>query len=195
MSTPSSCKPRRRARCCRYLRGVGGRGPANSAHPTLRSLRDREGAGGGPSPRLRWDARMGAARHSRGRARAKRGHSRVRPRNADRCSPPKRCAARSLPTEPYYPDALTCLGEAELALHQTKSAIAHLERSVSLTTRYLPNELPKARFALAKALRVAGREPKRARELAESARKDLSRAQGSESDVAEVDEWLGRGGR
>jgi len=98
-------------------------------------------------------------------------------------------------TETYYPDALTCLGEAELALHQTKSAIAHLERSVSLTKRLLAYELPKARFALAKALRVAGREPERARELAESARKDLSSAQGSESDVADVDEWLGRGVR
>ena len=98
-------------------------------------------------------------------------------------------------TETYYPDALTCLGEAELALHQTKSAIAHLERSVSLTKRLLAYELPKARFALAKALRVAGREPERARELAESARKDLSSAQGFESDVAELDQWLGRGGR
>ena len=62
-------------------------------------------------------------------------------------------------------------------------------------SEYFATELPKARFALAKALRVAGREPERARELAESARKDLSSAQGSESDVAEVDEWLGRGGR
>jgi tetratricopeptide (TPR) repeat protein len=94
------------------------------------------------------------------------------------------------PTAPYYPDALACLGEAELALHQTKSAILHLERSVSLTTRYLTNELPKARFALAKALRVYGKEPKRAQELAESAREDLRKAQGCESDVAEIDEWL-----
>jgi hypothetical protein len=95
-----------------------------------------------------------------------------------------------LPTAPYYPDALICIAEAELALHQTKSAILHLERSVTLTTRYLTNELPKARFALAKALRVYGKEPKRAQELAERAREDLREAQGCESDVAEIDKWL-----
>jgi hypothetical protein len=61
---------------------------------------------------------------------------------------------------------------------------------VTLTTRYLTNELPKARFALAKALRVSGKEPKRARELAEGAREDLRKAQGCESDVTEIDKWL-----
>lgn len=95
-----------------------------------------------------------------------------------------------LATLPYNPDALTCLGEAELELRQTKSAIKHLERSVSLTTRYVAMELPKARFALAKALRVAGRESKRARELAESARDDLRKTQGGAEDVVEIEKWL-----
>jgi tetratricopeptide (TPR) repeat protein len=94
------------------------------------------------------------------------------------------------PTVPYNPDALIRLGEAELELHQTKRAIEHLERSVSLTTRYQTMELAEARFALAKALRVAGREPARARELAESAREELRKAQGTADDVAEIDKWL-----
>jgi tetratricopeptide (TPR) repeat protein len=97
---------------------------------------------------------------------------------------------KALPTVPYYPDALTCLGEAELALHQTKSGIAHLERSVSMKTRYTANELPRVRFVLAKALRASGRELKRARDLAESAREDLRTAQGCEGEVADIDKWL-----
>ena len=95
------------------------------------------------------------------------------------------------PGAPYYPDALTCLGEAELALGDTKNAITHLERSASLTTRYLALELPKVRFALARALRSAGRDPVRARELAESARDALRAAHGWDKDIAEMDRWLG----
>ena len=97
---------------------------------------------------------------------------------------------KALPTVPYYPDALNCIGEAELALRQTKSGIAHLERSVSMKTRYTANELPRVRFTLAKALRASGGELQRARDLAESAREDLRTAQGCEAEVADIDKWL-----
>src|SRR5262245_37285783 len=70
------------------------------------------------------------------------------------------------------------------ARNEGKSSIAHLERSVSLTTRYLAMELPKVRFVLAKALRTAGRDPARARELAESARDALRAAHGWDEDIA-----------
>jgi tetratricopeptide (TPR) repeat protein len=52
----------------------------------------------------------------------------------------------------YAPDALTCLGEAELALRNVETAVEHLERSVMLERRPGIADLAAARFALARAL-------------------------------------------
>jgi tetratricopeptide (TPR) repeat protein len=54
----------------------------------------------------------------------------------------------------YAPDALTCLGEAEIALRNVDGAIAYLERSVVLEHRPTLADLAAARFALARALLV-----------------------------------------
>jgi tetratricopeptide (TPR) repeat protein len=87
-------------------------------------------------------------------------------------------------------DALTCLGEAELALGRLEDALAHLERSVSLSRREATSELSLARFALARALTAAKREPVRARQLAETARQELRAAPGMEREALEVESWL-----
>src|SRR5262249_23724527 len=78
----------------------------------------------------------------------------------------------------YDPDALTCLGEADLPLHRPDAALRHLERSVSLARREDPADLPKAHFVLACALRATGRDAARARVLARTARDELARLPG-----------------
>jgi tetratricopeptide (TPR) repeat protein len=93
-------------------------------------------------------------------------------------------------TYPDGEDALTCLGNAELALGRTSDAVAHLERSVSLTKRETPSELSLARFGLARALTAAKEDPARARSLAETARSELRAAKGMEEAANEVDAWL-----
>jgi tetratricopeptide (TPR) repeat protein len=90
----------------------------------------------------------------------------------------------------YYPDALACLGEAELAAGRVASAVAYLEQSVSLEQRESPRDLPLAKFGLARALRAAGRDPERARALAESARATLGPMPGQEKKLAAIDSWL-----
>jgi len=97
--------------------------------------------------------------------------------------------------QPEAEDALTCLGEAEIALGRLDDAIGHLERSVSLTKRELPSELPMARFALARALTAAKRDPGQALGLAESARRELRGIRGMEREAAEVETWLAANGR
>ena len=97
--------------------------------------------------------------------------------------------------QPEAEDALTCLGEAEIALGRLDDAIPHLERSVSLTKRELATELPIARFALARALTAAKRDPGQALQLAESARRDLRATRGMEREAAEVEAWLAANGR
>jgi tetratricopeptide (TPR) repeat protein len=90
----------------------------------------------------------------------------------------------------YGPDALRCLGEAELSLHRVSAAIEHLERSVALQHRQDPGDLEEARFALARALRVAHRDGARAEALAQGARNVLRGLHGREKDVAAIDQWL-----
>jgi hypothetical protein len=68
-----------------------------------------------------------------------------------------------------------------------------LEQSVSLEHRYAPYELALARFALARALRVADRNPARAEELARGALDTLRSARGEERDVAAIERWLEEG--
>jgi tetratricopeptide (TPR) repeat protein len=91
---------------------------------------------------------------------------------------------------PYTPDALTCLGQAELALRRVDAALGHLEESVTLLSRSEPGDLALARFALAKALRTAGRDMARARELAENAREDLRQGPAFGQELAAVELWL-----
>jgi tetratricopeptide (TPR) repeat protein/predicted Ser/Thr protein kinase len=97
--------------------------------------------------------------------------------------------------QPEAEDALTCLGEAELALGRLDDAVAHLERSVSLTKRELASELPLARFALARALTAAKRDPGQALDLAVSARRELRATRGMDRAAAEVEAWLVANGR
>jgi eukaryotic-like serine/threonine-protein kinase len=94
------------------------------------------------------------------------------------------------PDKMYYDDALTCLGEADLALGKADEAIAPLERSVTLKKRDFASELPLAEFALARALRAAGRDPKRARSLGESAVEGFRQAPGVDAKRHAVEAWL-----
>ncbi len=97
--------------------------------------------------------------------------------------------------QPAAEDALTCIGEAELALGRVEQAIPPLERSVSMSKREEPADLALARFALARALAGAKRDPDRARELAESALRDLRAAPSMQQHAGEVEAWLSTGGR
>lgn len=102
--------------------------------------------------------------------------------------------------EPFTPSApaeepLTCLGEAALALGRVPEAIAYLERAATLQLREEPITLAFSRFALARALTAAHRDPARARTLAEQARDELAKAPASERRVAEVDAWLATAAR
>jgi len=92
--------------------------------------------------------------------------------------------------QPEAEDALTCIGEADLGLGRAEDALAPLERSVSLTKRELATDLALAQFALARALTAVKRDPDRARELAETARRGLRAAPGMERRAAEVEAWL-----
>jgi tetratricopeptide (TPR) repeat protein len=97
--------------------------------------------------------------------------------------------------QPGAQDALTCLGEAETALGRFDQAIPPLERSVSLSKREEPADLALARFALARALAGAKRDPERARNLAETALRDLRATLGMDRRAAEVEAWLSADGR
>jgi tetratricopeptide (TPR) repeat protein len=92
--------------------------------------------------------------------------------------------------QPESEDALTCIGESDMALGRAEDALAPLERSVSLTKREMATELALAQFALARALTAARRDPGRARELAEKARRGLRAAPAMEQRAVEVETWL-----
>jgi hypothetical protein len=94
------------------------------------------------------------------------------------------------PSAIYSPDALRCLGDAELSLGRVGAAIEHLERSVSFEHREDPSALAAARFALARALRAGGRDPERATELARTARATYGRTPKYEKEIAAIDRWL-----
>ena len=85
------------------------------------------------------------------------------------------------PEQIYSDDALTCLGEAEIAAGKIDAAIADLERSVALTKRDWKGALPIAKIDLAKALRAAGRDLDRARRLAEEGVAELHGVAGAEA--------------
>jgi tetratricopeptide (TPR) repeat protein len=114
----------------------------------------------------------------------------------------QKAAAPLAPDVLYYPDALACLGEAELSRGKTDAAISYLAQSVALEHRERPDDLPAARFALARALRAAGRQPEQADELARKALDVLRPLPGRQRKVAAIERWLqhedatpGRGSR
>jgi tetratricopeptide (TPR) repeat protein len=94
------------------------------------------------------------------------------------------------PNAIYWPDALRCLGEGELALGHVRTAIEHLERSISLEHRNDLTDLASARFALARALSATGRDPARAAALAQGARATYAGRARFETEVAAIDRWL-----
>jgi eukaryotic-like serine/threonine-protein kinase len=92
------------------------------------------------------------------------------------------------------------LGLAHLGRGRPGDALAPLERALALRTGSAaasdPQELAEIRWALARTLRMLGREPARAHELAEAAR-DSYRGLGDESAgrVQEISRWLAAGAR
>jgi hypothetical protein len=94
------------------------------------------------------------------------------------------------PDKVYSDDALTCLGEAELAAGKIDAAIAALERSVTLTKRDWKGEVPIAKVDLAKALRAQGGDLDRARRLAEEGARELRGVAGAEKRERDAEAWL-----
>ena len=88
----------------------------------------------------------------------------------------------------YDWDALRCRGEALLALKRTAEAVPPLERSVLLQRRVFPWDLPRARFALARAL--AGTDHLRAVTLAEQAREGFQPLPEAKTFLVDVEAWL-----
>jgi tetratricopeptide (TPR) repeat protein len=103
----------------------------------------------------------------------------------------QKAAGALAPEAVYGSDSLTCLGEAELGQRQFDAAIRHFEQSLTFPLRNDPGDLPRARFALAKGLRAARRDPDRAMKLAQSALDDFRKTPGSADDVAAIEQWLG----
>ena len=87
-------------------------------------------------------------------------------------------------------EPLTCLGRATIALGRVKEGIGQLERAATLVKREDPFSLSLTRFALARALTSAGREPERARKLAEQAHDALQRCPAHAARTAEIERWL-----
>ncbi|HEY2510988.1 MAG TPA: serine/threonine-protein kinase [Polyangiaceae bacterium] len=88
----------------------------------------------------------------------------------------------------YDWDALRCRGEALLALKRTAEAVPPLERSVLLQRRVFPWDLPRARFALARALVVT--DHLRAVTLAEQARDGFQSLPEAKRMLLDVEAWL-----
>ncbi|HEY0193978.1 MAG TPA: tetratricopeptide repeat protein, partial [Kofleriaceae bacterium] len=100
------------------------------------------------------------------------------------------------PRHAYLALPLKGLGLARLDRHQPREAIDPLERALALHAADPagdPQELAEVRWALARALQLVGRDPARARELAEAALAGY-RALGAQSAdrVAEIARWLTR---
>ncbi|MET0593290.1 MAG: serine/threonine-protein kinase [Polyangiaceae bacterium] len=89
-------------------------------------------------------------------------------------------------------DALACLGAAELALGTARPALSHLEESLALQQPSGEQGIAskKVAFELARALRAQHKDPTRACELAQRARKDLQSRPRKEREVAEIDAFL-----
>jgi serine/threonine-protein kinase len=88
--------------------------------------------------------------------------------------------------------ALTGRGTSLLGERRAAEAVPVLERALAVRARSGadPEALGDSGFALARALGETGREPERARRLAEKARADLAKAGAPPKRLAEVDAWL-----
>ena len=131
------------------------------------------------------------ARYAHAQARGKKGDWAGQAAECAEIFTLQRAAGQAATTVLFWPDSLVCVAEAELAMGKVDAAIAHLEDTVKLESRGEVEALPRAKFELAKTLRVANRDANRARQLAESARNDLSKVVGREREVAKIDQWLG----
>ena len=88
--------------------------------------------------------------------------------------------------------ALTILGHAQLELHHLDAALASLESALAMAS-IRPYERPELQFLIARALWDAGRDRRRARALADEARRGFAElGAGHEKSVAEIDAWLAR---
>lgn len=97
-------------------------------------------------------------------------------------------------SHPYVADDLFELATSLLAIGEAGEAARHLERALKIReeTDAPPATVAATRFALAKALRQAGRDPERARRLAEQAR-ELYRedSEHHREELTQVEAWLG----
>jgi tetratricopeptide (TPR) repeat protein len=134
---------------------------------------------------FKWEALV-----ARANARAYKGDEAGKTADCARVFAEQRAQGTVAPDRPYHPDALRCLGEAELAAHRTAAAIEYFEQGVALEHRILKADLPLAKFALARALGAAGQSPERARTLAESAREGLVHEPGKQKELAAIEAWL-----
>jgi tetratricopeptide (TPR) repeat protein len=126
----------------------------------------------------------------RGRARGSKGDLVGQAADCARVLAEQKARGAVSPDLPYGPDSLGCLGEAALAAHRLGSAIEYFEQSVALERRQEYYELPLAKFALARALWLACRDPERARGLAVSARGALAGQSDKQKELAALDAWL-----
>jgi tetratricopeptide (TPR) repeat protein len=96
----------------------------------------------------------------------------------------------SNPAPGHYARTLLALGETRLRRGEVDPAVAAIERALALREGIPgpPEDVAEARFALARALDAAHRDPARARTLAEQAR-ETYRARRPD-DLAEVERWL-----
>jgi tetratricopeptide (TPR) repeat protein len=89
------------------------------------------------------------------------------------------------------PPLLSAMGQSRLAAGQIEAALAPLERAVKLFEQQQgdPERLSEARFALAQALDRSGRDPARARALAEAAIRILPPSDRGRRRRAEIEAW------
>ncbi len=95
------------------------------------------------------------------------------------------------PDSPRLVAALLVLGEAQVRLGQAEEARKTLERGLALAAGREDEDVASARFALAQALRDAGREPARAEALARQARDYFARhTVRNQVQLERVEAWL-----
>ncbi len=90
----------------------------------------------------------------------------------------------------FRADVLRCLGESQLASGDPSAAIAFLERDEQLVRHEWPGDLALVRFALARALTAAHRDPAHAHALAVAAHDDLLKVPQLDTDLADATQWL-----
>jgi pSer/pThr/pTyr-binding forkhead associated (FHA) protein len=100
------------------------------------------------------------------------------------------------PEPPELAHLLTNLGETLLAKGDTKGALETLERALGMLEgrRAEDTELAPVRFAIARTLAQAGREPLRAKSLAQLAFDGYLQATDGEKKAAEIERWINERG-